>query len=662
MFATVFALLLAALPGADCGMESQDCRLRPEHIGLVNGHITFRVDGDRFARIARAFAPPYFTRGFALDIRLNGETADAASPTYTWTPACVERRGVAGDSWNVTTRTYAIAGERGGIMEVTAQNVHRAARDLSVEVVQSGEAGYCRVWKFNPPDTFDPGRPAAVVCGTTLPGGKTSAAFKAVPNRGVVRFYVAFAVDSPEKAKSVVEAALAAPEQAISAAGEDWNRRWSALLAKVPRFECDDAGLERLYKRSLLHFAMCEWNVDEFVTKPFYATGGMFGSCICSYLWNLGGPYRMWPLVAPDAIKAHVAQYLKLDLTKCYAFSPVDGAPVGPYYQINQEKMMFLIYSYVMETGDAAYLNEIVEGKRIIEHVLGFALLFDDLSKDAVLVDYGARGASHLELRLGFKYDGVMPDMNLRRIALYYLADELCRVAGHDPGVDLVARAKALKALCREKLWDPRAGWFSGTCSDGVRTTRWTMQMFKALGWRGKVLDKDQEDALVGHLMNKDEFLGRYGVHSLSKKDIAYHAQDVDNGGPGACPSFAPAIVNRLYRDGRTMEGDKIFMRLKWLADCFPYWSDSQYADRMDYRHNTPLQLNIEGGCLAQTIVFGLFGVEVGVDMKPVFRPHLPKGVSRMSLRGLRLCGSSYDVAVDGSGTVVKSRGKAVRK
>ena len=161
---------------------------------------------------------------------------------------------------------------------------------------------------------------------------------------------------------------------------------------------------------------------------------------------------------------------------------------------------------------------------------------------------------------------------------------------------------------------------------------------------------------------NLDRLLGRYGVHSLSKKDIAYHAQDVDNGGPGACPSFAPAIVNRLYRDGRTMEGDKIFMRLKWLADCFPYWSDSQYADRMDYRHNTPLQLNIEGGCLAQTIVFGLFGVEVGVDMKPVFRPHLPKGVSRMSLRGLRLCGSSYDVAVDGSGTVVKSRGKAVRK
>jgi len=321
---------------------------------------------------------------------------------------------------------------------------------------------------------------------------------------------------------------------------------------------------------------------------------------------------------------------------------------------------MFLIHSYVTETCDAAYLNEIVEGKRIIDHVLDFALLFDDLSKDAVLVDYGPGGCNHLEFRLGFRYDGVMPDMNLRRIALYYLADELCRIAGVVPKADLVARAKALKALCREKLWDPERGWFSGTCSDGVRTTRWTMQMFKALGSRGKVLDSDQEAALVGHLMDETEFFGPYGVHSLSKKDIAYHAQDVDNGGPGACPSFAPAIVNRLYRDGRTAEGDAILLRLKWLAECFPYWSDSQYADRRDYRHNTPLQLNIEGGCLAQTLVFGLFGVEIGADMKPTFKPHLPNGVKRLMLRGLRLCGRDYDISVNGDKVVVTADGKEV--
>ena len=74
-----------------------------------------------------------------------------------------------------------------------------------------------------------------------------------------------------------------------------------------------------------------------------------------------------------------------------------------------------------------------------------------------------------------------MPDLNLRRIVLLRLADGLCRLAGHDPKVDLVRRADALKALCRREQWDAEQRWFVGRCANGKRTTRWTIQMFKAL-------------------------------------------------------------------------------------------------------------------------------------------------------------------------------------
>ena len=103
-----------------------------------------------------------------------------------------------------------------------------------------------------------------------------------------------------------------------------------------------------------------------------------------------------------------------------------------------------------------------------------------------------------------------MPDLNLRRIALLHMADRLCRMAGHDPKVDLVGRAGALKKLVRKELWDADAGWFRAICSDGKPTIRWTMQMFKALGWCEKVLDKDIEAALVKHLMDPKEFLGTH--------------------------------------------------------------------------------------------------------------------------------------------------------
>ena len=122
---------------------------------------------------------------------------------------------------------------------------------------------------------------------------------------------------------------------------------------------------------------------------------------------------------------------------------------------------------------------------------------------------------------------------------------------------------------------------------------------------------------------------------------------DVDNGGPGACVSFAPAVVDRLYRSGRVPEAEKIFKRLWWLGGTLPYWGDSHYADRMDYRRDTPLQNDIQGAALAQTVIFGLFGIEPKADGSVDVKPHLPEGVDYMNLRNVRMAGRTFDVLVD---------------
>ena len=103
------------------------------------------------------------------------------------------------------------------------------------------------------------------------------------------------------------------------------------------------------------------------------------------------------------------------------------------------------------------------------------------------------------------------------------------------------------------------------------------------------------------------------------------------------------AIIDRLYADRRLDEADDIFHRLTWLGECFPYWGDSHYADRKDYRHGT-LQLNIEGCGIAQTIIFGMFGIDVAEDFSIRVAPHLPKSAGRISLSGLRLAGQALDV------------------
>ena len=163
------------------------------------------------------------------------------------------------------------------------------------------------------------------------------------------------------------------------------------------------------------------------------------------------------------------------------------------------------------------------------------------------------------------------------------------------------------------------------------------------LGGLGALIHEER-DGLLAHLMDESEFLGSHGLRSLSKKDVAWDDLDVDNGGPGACVSFAPAIVERLYADGRAVEAETILRRLLWLGDGFPYWCDSHYADRPDYRHNTPLQLNIEGAVPAQTIVFGLFGIRIGDDFSIRVAPRLPSWADHVNLRNVRLAGRVFDV------------------
>ncbi len=647
------------------GIGSEQSVMLAKDLGLVNGQLTLNGWKEDVANVRELYAPPYFSKDFYLEVLFDDRCVKADS--YYWRPDSLVRRGNR-KGWAITTELVPLAHERAAMLAIRVRNDNPKPASLTVSYSAVGTVGQRFRWEFNKP-TDDVVRNAKGVFGIvgapdariavastfgdavgcyTVAGKPTFAGeqveLKAVPPGAERVLYVVQAIGSSVAADRVAAMAIAEPAAAIAAAKAHWRQRVRGLAAKMPDFRCDDPALEKLYRRSLLHLLLVEWRTDALKLNPYYSTGGVNGGCFCNYLWNFGGPYRIWPLADPAAFKEHLKTYLALDLENCFAFAPADGSPLGPYYMINQEKILLLIDAYVRETGDLAFLQERFNGRTFVEWAVKMALTHDDLTQDAVLKDYG-KSNSHLELRKGDDlYNGVMPDLNLRRVALLRMAARLCRMTGYDPGVDLERRADALRRLCREELWDAEAGWFRCRCADGESKLRWTMQMFKAFG--GGALDPEVEAAMLKHLMNPQEFLGDYGVHSLSKLDPAYDESDPDNGGPGACPSFAPAICDRLYRDGHVAEANAIMMRLRWLADAMPYWGDSQYADRRDYNHlDTPLQCNVESLCIAQTIAFGMFGVTIADDLSVKFDPHLPDGVSRMSLTGLRLGNRTYEIS-----------------
>ena len=122
-----------------------------------------------------------------------------------------------------------------------------------------------------------------------------------------------------------------------------------------------------LYYRSLVTYSLNRWDNPYFVIRPFYSTGSINGGCMCSYLWDYSGGVMLHPLIDPETNRKMIAMYLHADLCTSYAITPLDGSPTGPWYHINQEKIIQMIYYHVLHTGDREFLRETVDGRTIAE-------------------------------------------------------------------------------------------------------------------------------------------------------------------------------------------------------------------------------------------------------------------------------------------------------
>jgi hypothetical protein len=639
------------------GLEGERNLLNDAHLGIVNGHLTTNTPHSEVLTFRSLYAPPYASSNFVLEGKVCGEII--RSQSNSWLPFQITRRGhVAGI--DVVSVVTLVEGERALILEVRLTNTGEDTRTAPLQFDILGGLDYATSWDFAKPIGEKGTRleekgdvrlrlndTGAIALGardmTTenyVPFWSTALVLEGGQTRN---FWLTLAIGDTIEAEALVRHLLEDPAAAVRETELAWAVRADQLLGRLPRFKAADARLEKFYDRSALHLLLNQWRVPEFLLQPYYSTGSINGGCVCSYLWDFGSGWELFPIVDPAALREHVKTFLSIDLTRHFAFNPISGAGWGPWYYINQEKITFLIYHYVLITGDTAFLHEKVRDKTIIEWVLYQALYGDKLEPKANLIDYGD-GNHHLELRRSYRYDNFLPDMNLRRHPIYLAAEVLCGIAKVRPPVNLSDRAAKLKKLVRKQMWSDEHKWWFFLDPAGNKHLRFTMQLFKLIG--SKAITSAEERDLVEHL-NDEEFLSEYGLHSMSKLDPAYDQIDIDNGGGGACSCFTPQIIERLYKGGYTEKAGELLRRILWWGDRLPYWSDSLVANAIDYRKDTPLQNAIGSVCGAQSIIFGMFGVKVDPDGNVTVNPAPPPYSPQISLEGLNVRGMSLSITID---------------
>ena len=641
-----------------------------DHLGIVNGQLTTGINYRDVASLSGLWAPPYVSSNFTLDGRVSGEKVPTAR--WTWKPFEVQREGTVGQT-RVTTSTTLIHGERAAIVSFEARNSSPTAQ--AVELFSLGWLDAVADWGFARPvsrteTTVQAEGQRLVLRQGTLAivlvidspdwtweaSGNLGHAASRVPPGQTLTAKVVIAIGPANEAMGASRRLGADPAGAIARAQREYARQVNEVFERLPTLESDNAHLVRWYNRSLVHLLMNRWDVSQFVLHPYYSTGSIKGGCVANYLWNFGEVWEILPLFDAPAARSHIRHFLECDLFKHFLFNPVTGKADGPWYMVNQEKIIGLTYYYVLLTGDTAFLDDTVDGKSVRDHMVLQAMFGDDPTKPVTLLDYGPSN-SHLELRRRYAYNHVMPDLNARRYANYLRAATLCELAGR-PAPHLRERAALLKPLLKERLWDPPARWFRFQDAQGQSDLRATVQMFKAVG--SGVFDSDCEDGLLSHL-NDGEFLSAFGLHSISKRDPAFDQLDIDNGGGGICVSFPPQIVERLYQAGQPRLAADVLSRLLWWGDTMPYWGDSVSANSRDYRRDTPLQCTLDGAAAAQSVIFGVFGVAVRPDGSVIIKPNRLPFTQHVTLRGLKLRGCALDIHVEDNRYEIRSGEHALR-
>ena len=647
--------------------------LQEKDVGVVNGHIAVGTPHGNPLSVEGLFAPPYVSSDFSFHIRLFGEKVK--TERYAWYPNMIFREGNV-NGCVVSSCLYLMKDKRAAILRIGI--VNKTGQDLLAPLHASLTGGlhYVHDWGFSKPvgthatdlhvesqRMIKRNNDKHVIIGTSAECLRWFGAAELwegrleLPRGQETVLYFSFSIGGEAEAYESAQLAQTDPCACLDDAKADLEARAAHLFDRLPRFCSDNREFEDFYNRSLIHYLMNEWRVKEFVVNPYFSTGSVNGGCLSSYLYDFSAGWKINALYKPDAFKEQMKVYLNLNLTNCYAFMPVSGNANGPWYPVNQEKIIGLVYYHILLTGDRAFLDETVHGKTVLDSMIDNALHGVKPGASISLHDYGIDGEHHLELGKGVPYNGVLPDLNAKRYMNFMRVAALCDIAGRaaDAGM-LRSYAHALKKLLREKLWCHEKKWFR-FISNGTEDMRYTVEKFMLSD--SDVLDPDMLEGLLTHL-NEEEFLSEFGLHSMSKLDRAYDQVDIDNGGGGICVLHGCLIPEKLYTIGKTREADDIMARIMWWGQRLPYWGDSMVANYVEYRQSTPLQCAIGGVTGAQCIIFGVMGVSVDFNGTITIQPHMPKFASKTALTGLKIAGKTLDIHCDSAGFTVKCGGRVL--
>ena len=615
-------------------------------------------------------------------------TATKTPIDFVWQPDRIERRSrYKGLELKSTTivpfRTMSVA------VKLTVSNMTKARRKTEIKLaVNGGASKSVKPWNaaYSPGEydnarTIDAGR-NAILCRSIHSDAFVLQGSSPKPNK-IEPSWLVYEFDlAPGQSKSIVfvnalgQSAAAVQKDFDSVANsfdavakattDEWNRQLRAAFTPgndvfsghVPTLVTTDENVKRIYHSAVMSALYFRRTTPHSVYGTTYVTLMPRYWETTTFLWDISLSAMLLSMLDPAVLRRMMETWMELDVYKHFGTEFLTGAGVGPWYSVNDYAMSRMAKEYLRWTGDRAWLDKRVGGRRVIEHLYKYAEHWRDLNVNKHgLADYG--GVTNL-LEAVSSYVHEVAGLNAANVHNLRFAAELADFKGDERKAAAYRREADELGRRVLELYVPGKGIWKCRLPDGsYNEVHHCYDFGTTLMNIGDMMTTTQKREIVEFF--KRELQTPTWMRALSTRDLdVTFSIRPDHQWTGAYCSWPALALSGLYAAGAV---DVAFEWMKGLAKTSmqgPYaqahftevfytpesnGAASKCPSDQPYINDWAC---VSGCNYLEPIVDRIFGIEAGLFGSITAKPQFGRLDPRAELRKINYQGKSYVAGKNG--------------
>ena len=607
---------------------------------------------------------------------------------FVWQPDRVERRSVyKGLELKSTTvvpfRTMSVA------VKLTVTNMTKARRKTEIKLaINGGATKSVKPWNaaYSPGEydntrTIDRGRNAvlcksrhteAFVLQGASPRPKTIEPswlvyeFDLAPRQSASIVFVNSLGQSPAAVQKDYDAIVNSFDAVAKSTTDEWNAQLRAAFTPgnnifsghVPTLVTTNDDVKRIYHSAVMSALYFRRTTPHSVYGTTYVTLMPRYWETTTFLWDISLSAMLLSMLDPEILKRMMETWMKLDVYKHFGTEFLTGAGVGPWYSVNDYAMSRMAKEYLRWSGDRAWLDKEVAGRKVYNHLLRYAEHWRDLNTNKHgLADYG--GVTNL-LEAVSSYVHEVAGLNAANVHNLRFAAELAEFKGDRSKAEGYRREAVELGKRVQELYVPGRGIWKCRLPDGsYNEVHHCYDFGVTLMTIGDLMPGTQKKEMVEFF--KRELKTPTWMRALSTKDLdVTFSIRPDHQWTGAYCSWPALALSGLYVAGETD------LALDWMKGLAKSSMQGPYAQANFAETFHPPEANggaiktpsdppyindwacVSGCNYLEPIVDSLFGVNAGLFGTITAKPQFGRFDPTAELRNINYQGKTYTAGKNG--------------